>query len=228
MIVTLFGSSGLVGKYCLNLLEKEPSITKVILPVRKQKSEIKANPKLEYVETDFLNLSQYGKLFATDAVICCLGTTLKKAGNKKGREFVDLKLPLAIAGLAKSKKVRHFLLISAQGANASSWIHYNRTKGLVEQGLEMFDFSSLTIVRPSLLLGDRTEKRRGEEILKKLLEGRLQFIPEFWRPIHAETVARALVQSLLDPPKGKRMIYNRKLVRAEAALWASENAKISK
>ena len=227
MIVTLFGSSGLVGKYCLNFLEKEPSITKVILPIRKQKGEIKKNPKFEYVEIDFLNLSQYGKLFATDAVICCLGTTLKKAGSKKEREFVDLNLPLAIAGLAKSNKVKHFLLISAQGANPSSWIHYNRTKGLVEKGLEMFDFPSLTVVRPSLLLGDRTEKRRSEEILKKLLEGRLQFIPEFWRPIHAKTVARALVQSLFDPPKGKRTIYNRKLVRAEAALWASENAKTS-
>jgi dTDP-4-dehydrorhamnose reductase len=106
-------------------------------------------------------------------------------------------------------------------------MHYNRTKGLVEKGLEMFEFPSLTIVRPSLLLGDRKEKRRSEAILKKLLEGRLQFIPEFWRPIHAETVARALVQSLFDPPEGKRIIYNRKLVRAEAARWASEKTRTS-
>jgi uncharacterized protein YbjT (DUF2867 family) len=228
MIVTLLGSSGLVGGYCKNILAKEDAVSKVILPVRTGTAHLPEHPKFEYADVDFAKLQQFSKLFAADAVICCLGTTLKEAGSKEGREYVDLKLPLSAAAIAKANGVNHFLCISAQGANASSWIHYSKTKGILEKGLELIRFPALTLVRPSLLMGKRTHKRRGEDLLKKILENRLQFIPEFWRPVHAETVARVLVQSLLNPHEGKQIIYNRKMVRAERAFWTNEKEDISK
>ena len=73
-------------------------------------------------------------------------------------------LPLTAAAIAKDCGVKHFLVVSAQGANSKSWIPYNRAKGLLEEGLEILQFPSLTIARPSLLLGKRKEKRFFEAL----------------------------------------------------------------
>lgn len=79
----------------------------------------------------------------------------------------------------------------------------------------MMGFESLTLVRPSLLLGDRVEKRRAEDLFKKFLSKRLYSLPAFFRPVHAQSVASAMILSLLQPPEGKRIVYNRKITELE-------------
>jgi len=215
MIVTLLGSTGLVGKEVLQFLEAAPFVEKIILPVRKI-AEGPIGVKSYPVEIDFENLKLHKNCFLSDAVICCLGTTLKKAGSKKGREHVDLQIPLACAAIAKAQKVKHFLAVSAQGANSRSPFHYNRTKGLLEEGLEMLGFPSLTIVRPSLLLGKRSENRAAEDFFQKITSKHLELFPAFWRPVHAKAVAAVLVASLECPPNGKHVIFNRTIVRNDS------------
>ncbi len=215
MIVTLLGSTGLVGKEVLRFLEASPSVEKIILPVRKIQ-EGPGGTKSYPVEIHFENLKLHKNSFLADAVICCLGTTLKKAGSKKAREHVDLQIPLECAAIAKAQNVKHFLVISAQGANAHSPFHYNRTKGLLEDGLKMFGFPSLTIIRPSLLLGKRSESRTAEDIFQKITSKHLHMIPEFWRPVHAKAVAAELVASLESPPNGTRIIFKRTIARHDS------------
>ncbi|HOG68073.1 MAG TPA: NAD(P)H-binding protein [Fibrobacteraceae bacterium] len=215
MKVVLLGSSGLVGGFCRDILALEPKVTHVHCLVRSIDSSFKESDKVHYSVVDFTNLTQYKSFFEADAVICCLGTTIKKAGNRKAFEAVDLQMPLAAGALAKASGVKHFLAISAMGANPHSWIHYNRTKGLMEEGLSMMGFESLTLVRPSLLLGDRVEKRRAEDLFKKFLSKRLYSLPAFFRPVHAQSVASAMILSLLQPPEGKRIVYNRKITELE-------------
>ena len=80
---------------------------------------------------------------------------------------------------------------------------------------------SLTLVRPSLLLGKHKDKRFGEELMQKIFGAHPEFLPAHFRPVRAETVAAHLVANLLKPPvdhicatdciKGKRIIYNRQL-----------------
>lgn len=92
---------------------------------------------------------------------------------------------------------------------------------MLEEGLTMMGFESLTLVRPSLLLGKHKDKRFGEELLQKTIGAHPEWIPAYVRPVHAETVAAHLVASLLKLPtdhvcatdgvKGKRIIYNRVL-----------------
>ncbi|MBP5246830.1 MAG: NAD-binding protein [Fibrobacter sp.] len=214
MVVTLLGSTGLVGKEVLRFLEASPSVEKIILPVRKIPSG-PVGEKSYPVEIDFENLKLHKNSFLADAVICCLGTTLKKAGSKKAREHVDLQIPLECAAIAKAQKVKHFLVISAQGANAHSPFHYNRTKGLLEEGLKMLEFPSLTIIRPSLLLGKRAESRTAEDLFQKITSKHLHLIPEFWRPVHAKAVAALLVASLSCPPNGPHIIFNRTIAKSD-------------
>ena len=134
-----------------------------------------------------------------------------------------MRLPLSLAAIAKKGGVRHFLCVSAQGANSHSPFFYNHLKGMLEEGLTMMNFEALTLVRPSLLLGKHKDRRFGEELMQKLLGSHLEIIPARLRPVHAENVAAHLVASMLKPPfdhvcatdgvKGKRIIYNRILVK---------------
>jgi uncharacterized protein YbjT (DUF2867 family) len=107
------------------------------------------------------------------------------------------------------------------GANSHSPFFYNRLKGQLEEGLTMMGFDSLTLVRPSLLLGKHKDKRFGEELMQKLFGAHPEWMPAHFRPVRAETVAAHLVANLLKPPvdhvcatdgvKGKRIVYNRQL-----------------
>lgn len=208
MRCTLLGSSGLVGAACLRELASRSEIAEIVCPVRAPE-RTEPLPKARIVQIDFADLKSAHACFKTDAVICCLGSTRKKAGSAKAREMIDLHLPLTAAAIARECGVRHFLVVSAMGANSKSWLPYNRAKGQLEDGLSMLGFESLTIARPSLLLGVRKEKRLGEALMQKLFTK--VPVPAFWRPVAAESVAKALVESVLMPPGKKRILYNRVL-----------------
>ena len=240
MKVALLGSTGLVGKNVLQLLAQLDEVESVYCPVRSvpdlaQLGILQGASKFKFESVDFDGLlnsrpglqwqsSVCSNFAGCDAVICCLGTTLKQAGSKPAQEKIDLRLPLTLAALAKRQGVKHFLCISAMGANSHSPFFYNRLKGQLEEGLTMMGFESLTLVRPSLLLGKHKDKRFGEGLLQKIFGAHPEFLPARFRPVRAETVAAHLVANLLKPPvdhvcatdgvKGKRIIYNRLLCKA--------------
>ena len=232
MKVALLGSTGLVGKNVLKLLVKLDQVEHVYCPVRSvpalsEYGILEGAAKVDFEVVDFEQVDKLREKFAgLDAAICCLGTTIKQAGSKPAQEKIDVRLPLSLAAVAKKAGVRHFLCVSAQGANSHSPFFYNRLKGMLEEGLTMMNFESLTLVRPSLLLGKHRDKRFGEELMQKLFGGHLALIPARIRPVFAESVAAHLVASLLKPPtehvcasdgtKGKRIIYNRVLSSTNA------------
>ncbi|MBO4435749.1 MAG: NAD-binding protein [Fibrobacter sp.] len=250
MKVALLGSTGLVGKNVLKLLVKLDQVEHVYCPVRRVPEPAETGildgsagspTEAAKIGFDCLDFEQIIGMSPTaenaelqkvrdgfaglDAVICCLGTTIKQAGSKPAQERIDLRLPLTLAAVAKKIGVKHFLCVSAQGANSHSPFFYNRLKGMLEEGLTMMNFESLTLVRPSLLLGKHKDKRFGEELMQKLFGGHLAIIPARIRPVFAESVAAHLVASLLKPPtehvcasdgvKGKRIIYNRVIAQAK-------------
>ena len=212
MVVTLLGSTGLVGGHCLRLLLKDSRITRILLPVRKTPVHKNEDPRLCYTAIDFGRLTEYAELFQSDALICCLGTTIKKAGSRQAFEEADVRLPLAAAALAKREGVRICALVSAMGAHRGSPVFYNRCKGLLEEGMALLGFDSLTIARPSLLLGERQERRPAEALMQRVSLPLLPLIPAFWRPVYAETVAERLVRSVLDAQPGLHVLYNRQLI----------------
>jgi uncharacterized protein YbjT (DUF2867 family) len=236
MKVAVLGSTGLVGKNVLKLLARLPQVVRVFCPVRnipdlKDLGILEGSFKLDFKQVDFeqdneaLRLFFYAGFTGCDAVVCCLGTTRKQAGSKAAQEKVDLRLPLMLAAIAKKAGVKNFLCVSAMGADSQSPYFYNRLKGQLEEGLDMIGFETLTLVRPSLLLGKHKDRRFGEELLQKTIGAHPEWIPAFIRPVHAETVAAHLVTSILKPPTdhvcatdgkiGKRIIYNRVLAQTK-------------
>lgn len=236
MKVAVLGSTGLIGKNVLKLLARLPQVVRVFCPVRnipdlKDFGILEGSFKLDFKQVDFeqdneaLRLFFYAGFTGCDAVVCCLGTTRKQAGSKAAQEKVDLRLPLMLAAIAKKAGVKNFLCVSAMGADSQSPYFYNRLKGQLEEGLDMIGFETLTLVRPSLLLGKHKDRRFGEELLQKTIGAHPEWIPAFIRPVHAETVAAHLVTSILKPPTdhvcatdgkiGKRIIYNRVLAQTK-------------
>jgi uncharacterized protein YbjT (DUF2867 family) len=211
MNVLLLGSTGLVGSFCLSELLKRPEVEQLVLPVRTLPPSPVADVRVRYVCMDFSRLADHADSFMVDTVLCCLGSTRRKAGSRKNFEKIDVTFPLMAAALAKKQGAKSFGIVSAQGANSHSLFFYNRCKGLLEQGLRMLDYPSLTIARPSLLLGKRQESRPLEALAQTLARKALPLIPAFWRPVGAEQVARALVAHTLAAEPGVRILYNRPL-----------------
>ena len=63
----------------------------------------------------------------------------------------------------------------------------------MEEALKKLPIDSLHIIRPSLLLGNRSEFRHGERIAKIIMTRFSFLIPKNYRAIHAEKVARAMI-----------------------------------
>lgn len=190
----VFGSSGLIGKALVKQLLSNPNYGEVLC-FNRQKQNI-SDPKYKEVIDDLTDLKKLSDFRFGDEVFCCLGTTIKKAGTKAHFEKVDHDLPLEIAKLAEKKKVKHFLVVSSMGSKAESNNFYLRTKGRMEEAVKKLNIPQITIVRPSMLLGNRSEFRFGEEIgkvgmkiFKPLLSGRWKK----YRAIHVDDVSSAMV-----------------------------------
>jgi uncharacterized protein YbjT (DUF2867 family) len=190
----LFGSSGLVGGHLLNQLIKDTNYSKIKLFVRSV-PEI-SDLKVEIIKTDFNNLENHKEDIIGDDCFICIGTTKQNSPDKDEYRRVELNIPKEIAKIAKSNLVNSFIFVSALYANPKSSGDYVRFKGLVEEELKRFNFPKLALMRPSFLMGDRKEKRVGEKIgifVFKLLSPLLLGPLKKMKPIHSETVAKAMI-----------------------------------
>ena len=191
-----------MGRHCLDLLARDHAFSRVIVLARRKFAEATA-PRVEAHLVDFDHLNERPDLFRVDQVISALGTTIKAVGGSQTRfRAVDYDMPLAAAKLAVAQGAHHFLLVSSLGANPHSRVFYNRVKGELEDALRTLGFRSITIVRPSLLLGERQEFRLGEEIGKRFA----WIVPGKYRPVHARDVAAVLVRAAKEDIRGMRII----------------------
>lgn len=189
----LIGSTGLTGYHLLRKLISSDAYNKVICFVR-QSSKL-SHPKLTQHIVDFDKPESYQDLIEGNDMFCCLGTTIKKAGSQEAFEKVDLHYPLQFAKMGAMKGVKHFSIMSSIGANPQSNNFYLRTKGKCEEGLRILPFQSVSIFRPSILIGNRKEFRLGEIIGKYAMRGLSVFMVgklRKYRPIKSKDVACAM------------------------------------
>lgn len=201
------GATGLVGSTLVKLLCESEEYAAVNIISRRPLDYV--HPKLVVKIREFDQIAESDIEFAHE-VFCCLGTTIKKAGTKEQFEKVDFEYPMSIAALAKNRGISHFIVISAMGANEKAFAYYSRVKGKLEQELIKIDFPQLSIVRPSLITGNRNEFRLGEKlgektlgIMKPLLKGPLKKV----RSISADQIALAMKIIALHGEKQKVAIY---------------------
>ncbi len=199
----LAGATGLVGQCVLRQALADPQVAGVMAPTRRA---LPGQARLRNPQVDFAQLPQDAAWWAVDAVICTLGTTIRDAGSRAAFRIVDYDYPLAVARLAQRHGARCFVLTSASGADPGSRIFYSRTKGELERDLKALSFESLTLVRPGLLGGQRTQRRPAEYLGMKVLSTLEPLLPRRYRVVPAEQVASALLRAALSAPPGVRIV----------------------
>ena len=200
MEAILLGASGLIGGELLHLLLADPNYSKVKIIVRKELPI--TNKKLVQIIADFTTIEAIKDELKGDVVFSCLGSTKKKTPDLSEYYQIDHDYPLLVAKLAKEQGVKSFHIVSSLGANSSSSNFYLKMKGETEDDIEKIEFNSLHIYRPSLLTGDRKEKRileKAGEFIMKIIDPLLFGSLKKYRSISGKTVASAMhKQSLMD------------------------------
>lgn len=208
--VLLLGATGLVGSKCSDLLINDNEIERVELLTRREIPGLNT-PKVNQHIIDFDKIHEHKNLIDTDVVICALGTTIKKAGSRLNFYKVDHQYPVSVAEIAKENGTSHFIVVTSMGADTNSRIFYNRVKGEVELALHELKFKTLTILRPSMLLGKRGEERSGEKLGKILMKTFDFLIPSKYKAVNAEKVASAAVEFSKNDLPGENIIESDQL-----------------
>src|SRR5688572_4797290 len=185
----IVGATGLIGKQLLQLLLQDSHYEKVKAITRKS-LDLK-HPKLENMVLDFEKFSDAD--LKSDDVFCCLGTTIRIAKTKEAFRKVDYEYPLELARASKNQGATQYLLVSALGADKNSKIFYNKVKGEIEEAISHVDFRTVHILRPSLLLGDRSEQRAGEGTATAFFKIFGFLIPTKYKAIDSGKVARSML-----------------------------------
>ncbi|MGC4089653.1 MAG: NAD-dependent epimerase/dehydratase family protein [Polyangiaceae bacterium] len=217
----VIGGSGLIGRALVALLLERPGVEQVVSLGRRR--SFSPHPKLEERVVDFTALERELAGAQPSHAFSCLGTTIKQAGSQAEFRQVDYDYPLAFGRAAVAAGVGSYLVVSALGANEHSSIFYNRVKGELERDLRSLSLSSLHLLRPSLLLGEREQQRPGERaaaVLSRPLRGLLRGPLARYAPIEGSDVARALVTLAEDATPGQFVHESDALKRLAGRLGA--------
>lgn len=209
MKILILGASGLVGSFLLKQALNHPHISMVVAPSRKP---LPLHPKLVCPLVSFESLPPTEDWWHVDAIICALGTTIKKAQSKDAFYRVDHDYPLLAAQMGQNNGVKTFVLNSAAGANLDSPIFYNKVKGEVENDLIKMNFHSLTIARPGLIGGDRKESRPGEYFAKCITKALQPILPKKFHLNEPKIIAAKMLEAALLAKPGVHILSSESFV----------------
>ncbi|HXI67229.1 MAG TPA: NAD(P)H-binding protein [Steroidobacteraceae bacterium] len=226
-VALMAGASGLTGGLTLDGLLAAPDISRVIAVTRRPLG--REHPRLANRIVQFERLESQLKGSVADVALCCLGTTLRKAGSQPRFRAVDVDAVLTFARAAKAANARRFVVMSSVGADPRARNFYLRTKGDMEEELEGVGFESLDILQPSMLLAWRAEMRPLElvasalmPLIAPLLRGK--YLP--YRAIGARTVAAAMLGATRSGRRGVQR-YTYEGIQALARLTAPRTRPLS-
>lgn len=211
----IVGATGLIGNELLSVLLDHAAYNVVKVIVRRATGN--THPKLKELVVDFDHLVKDAFDFMVcDDLYICLGTTISTAGSQTQFYRVDYKYVVLTAEMAHRQGAKQILLVSSVGADSSSKVFYSRVKGQVEEAILPMPFWSIHIFRPSLLLGNRSEKRPLESIGKMASRGVTAILGNKlgrYRPIEAQVVAKAMSKQAQQLDRGvffydSDVIYN--------------------
>lgn len=200
----IIGATGLVGQHLLIQLLEHPEFQKVRVFGRRTTGIV--HPKLEEEIIDFDQPESWKSLVQGDVVFSTLGTTIKTAKTKENQYRVDFTYQYEFAKAAAENGVSTYLLVSSMGADPKSSVFYSRMKGELEDAVAKLPFQKLFIIRPSILDGDRQEKRAGEKVGLILSRFVTKFILKAYRPTPVDVLAAKMIRLSLEEVSGIRTI----------------------
>jgi uncharacterized protein YbjT (DUF2867 family) len=201
----IVGATGLVGGLVLEQALADARVSGVIALTRRP---IAPHDKLENVVLDFAAMPADAAWWSVDGVVSALGTTRAKTSSPSAYRTIDYDYPLAVARHARAFGATRFALVSSLGADPRSRFAYTRLKGELESELEKVGFPSLTIVRPSMLVGHREKERPNEGTVTAIFRLLGPVLPRRWRISPASVVAACLLDGAIAAPPGVHLKHN--------------------
>jgi len=203
----VIGATGATGTELVKQLMDDSRYTSVVVFSRRPLLVTGASLTTHIV--DFDNPQAWAHLVKGDVLFSALATTLKQAGSQKEQYKIDYTYQYQTAAIAAANGVAKYVLVSAMGANAKSWLFYPRIKGELDNAARGLPFKQIHIFRPVFLL------RQPDKIrpMEKLGIAIIQFFNKFslfksQRPLPVEVLAQKMRSVSLHPDAQQFQIYS--------------------
>lgn len=203
-VANVIGGSGLVGQQLILQLLESTEFEKVRSFVRRPSGI--SHPKLEEITIDFDQPESWNHKVQGDVLFSTMGTTIKTAKTKENQYRVDFTYQYEFAKAASANGVRSYILVSSMGANSKSSVFYSRIKGELEEAVSLLSFHKLIIFRPSILDGNRMEKRSGEKVGLLISRFITKFLLKKYRPTPVKMLAEKMILFSVDSTNGFRLV----------------------
>lgn len=227
----VLGASGSVGNALIAELIRNGSFEPIVTLVRRSQPEQVTMARaagIELREILVASMEPAGLERATTEAIRSLrgevvGLSALGVGAGTGKltrdehRAVDVHLNAAFArGMKASGRVKHLAFMSAAGADptaaetgsgAAGMAGYARVKGEAEEAVKANGPAVVSIFRPAMIIGSR----HTPWLLEKVLPVFSFVTPERYRSITVEQIARAMVATSVDVPKGSHVYYYREM-----------------
>ena len=210
--VAVFGATGLIGSILIKYLKQFSKFKKINLVLRSPVDIKGENVKIHKIDL-FKKSEILHSLNTSKVVFVAIGTTLSKVkGNKDKYRRIDFGITKDIADSCKELGIDKLILVSSSGANLKSKSFYLNLKGSIEKYVTDLNLKSVSILRPSLLLGKRNEKRFVEKLAQTAIPKISFFMPSKYKAIKAETVAKAMLQLSITESKGVKIFHYKEII----------------
>jgi len=200
----VIGATGLVGEQLVLQLLDHPEFEKIMVFGRRKLGL--SHPKLDEELIDFDQPESWKDLVKGDVAFSSLGTTIKTAKTKENQYRVDYTYQYEFAKAASQNSVSAYVLVSSLGADSKSSVFYSRMKGELDEAVAKLPFRKTIIVRPSILDGNRKEKRPMEKISLAIMRGLTKIVLKKYRPTPVDLLAARMISLSLDEHVGIRVI----------------------
>lgn len=219
--VALVGATGLIGRRVIEMASAGDEVR--IVGIARREAALPPGARMELFVSEPDKWGEVLEAVRPRALICALGTTMKKAGGDRDSfRAVDHDLVLATAQAALAAGVPNMVLVSAAGADARAKNFYLRIKGETEDALSRVGFKRLDILHPGLLRGERVGDLRMAEraaiIAAPLIDPLLSGSWQRYRSIDAGLVAEAALGLALRRAGG-RFTHDNEAMRRAAREW---------
>jgi uncharacterized protein YbjT (DUF2867 family) len=203
----VIGATGATGTELVKQLIDDNRFASVVIFSRRALDFTHA--KLICHVVNFDQPASWAHLVQGDVLFSALATTLKQAGSQKEQYKIDYTYQYQTAETAAANGVAKYVLVSAMGANAGSWLFYPRIKGELDNAVAALPFKQIHIFRPGFLL------RQPDKIrpMEKLGIAIIQFFNKLGllksqKPLPVEVLAQKMRSVLLNQVPQKFQIYS--------------------